>query len=1091
MQKTLKFMLIGLGGLVAMAAVALAVFVLTFDPNDYKPLIIEQVKEKKRRTLDIAGDVRLAFWPKIGADLGRISLSERNGSKPFASVGRARVFVAVMPLLKKRLVIDTIYLDDVQANIVRYADGTTNFDDLLSEEESEEITFDIDGVVVRNATVNLTDEKNKRHVSIDGMTFKTGHIAKGEPVELETQFHVVSDNPKTDAQMRLEGRLLADTERKLFIAKNLDAAVQGAVDKVSDLDLKISGDLEARLETGELLLDGLKFAAKAYLDGRPLAVDLATPILTVRKDEVSSKDVSLAFTQGQGENILTARLAIDDIQGSPKAFQSSGVAGEISGKQGARTLSGKFSSPITGNLETQVFELPKLAGNVDIKDPALPNGTARIAFDLNARADLKQKLAAATLTVNIDGSNVKGRLDVTGFDRPNVKFDLSADQLDLNKLLGKAQQAAKPASGKPGDLSALKNVLAQGNINIGSVFYERYRIVNLVATLRADGQALTVNPLSLRLDDSQIKGQLGIRHLDKPLYTFDLDIDRLDVDRYLPKDDGKPQSDQALDLSALKAINAEGSLRIGNLKSDQINASNVRIDVKADGDKLRVDPLSMKIDDSQIRGNVSVSQFTSPVFGFDLDIDRLDANRYLAAGGSPSAAPKKPLDLSVLRQVKAHGNLRVRDLKYDRYQIAGLRVGLNADGQKLSISPFSARIDDSTVNATLGVSRFENPVFSFDVDIDRLDADRYVTQSQPAAKSADDTPIDLTLLKTLNASGEAKLGWLKLANVKTSNVKVTLKAADGQVALAPFSADLYQGAMAGALHVDARATPAITLKQDMKNITIGPLLVDAIHNDMLDGRGTLSLDIQTQGATVGALKKNLAGSAVISLVDGAIKGFDLAGTIREVKTKLNVFKAQGNLGADRQKKTDFSEMKASFAIKNGVAHNEDLAIKAPLFRITGSGDIDIGNEKINYLAKPTVVATLKGQGGAELEALNGMTIPVKITGSFADLRYAPDFAAIGTALAQRNLLGNVAGGKGDTVQKLLSGDKAGALESLVGRNKETSAQTPTSTVSEGAASTTTMTEQPAAEPSQLEQQPKRKLTPEEKARKKLNKLLGL
>ena len=39
-------------------------------------------------------------------------------------------------------------------------------------------------------------------------------------------------------------------------------------------------------------------------------------------------------------------------------------------------------------------------------------------------------------------------------------------------------------------------------------------------------------------------------------------------------------------------------------------------------------------------------------------------------------------------------------------------------------------------------------------------------------------------------------------------------------------------------------------------------------------------------------------------------------------------------------------MTASFAIKNGVAHNEDLDVKAPLFRIGGGGDIDIGNSRL-------------------------------------------------------------------------------------------------------------------------------------------------
>src|SRR3989338_3766174 len=770
MNKLVKYSLIGVGSLVALVLVAVAIIAATFNPNDYKPLIVNMVKEKKQRTLNIEGDIKLAFWPKLGADLGKVSISEHNGDKEFASMQSARVFVAVMPLLKKELVIDTIYVDGVKANIVRFKYGTTNFDDLLTKEETEEIKFDIDGVVVSNAAASLTDEMGNRHINIDNLNLKTGHIAKGEPIDLDAQLHVQGDNPKMNAKVQVKGSLLADTEHKRFLAKNLDAALQGDVDRASGLDLKLSGDLEAKPETTELLLDGLKLAAKASLDGQALSLELAAPSLIVQKDEVSGKNVSLVFTRGSGADVLSAKLAINDIKGSPKAFESSGIAGEISGKQGARTLSGKFSSPITGNLETQVFELPKLAGNVDVKDPALPNGAAKIGFDLNARADLKQKNASARLSVNIDGSNVKGTLDVAGFDKPNVKFDLTADQLDLNKLLGTQKQAAS----KPADLSALKSVLAQGSISIGSVVYDKYRIANLAAKVKADGQALTVNPLSLKLDDSQIKGSVGISHFEKPLYFFDLDIDRIDADRYMPAGSGKPAATgpvQPLDLSALKAFNAAGSLRIGSLKYGKVQSSNIRIDLKA-------------------------------------------------------------------------------------------------DGEKLDVSPFSAKIDDSQVKAVLGITPFQNPQFSFDVDIDKLDADRYLTKKEPAATAQGDTPIDLSALKTLNASGEARLGWLKVANVKTSNVRLGVKADAGLVALAPFSADLYQGSMAGSLNVDARATPAISLKQEMKGVAVGPLLVDAINNDMLEGKGTVSVDVKTQGATVGALKKALNGNAAINLADG-------------------------------------------------------------------------------------------------------------------------------------------------------------------------------------------------------------------------------
>jgi AsmA protein len=952
MKKLIKYGLFGLGGVVALLILVVAVIAATFNPNDYKPLVVKMVKDKKERTLNIEGDIKLAFWPKIGANLGKVSISEHKSDKEFASIQSAQVALAVLPLLKKQLVVDTIYIDGAKANIVKYKDGTTNFDDLLSkEEESEEIKFDVDGVKVTNSAVAYTDEGSGAQYALSKFNLTSGHIALAEPIDLTTDFSIKANQPAVSANVKVKGNFLADPENKHFFAKGLDATITGDLLGGKDVSITASGDIDAKPETREFLVDSLKLALNGQFSGAKITLDLNAPELIAKKDEVTGKKVTVNLTQDKAGDTLKANLVLADIKGSPKALQSSGISGDISGKQGARSIDGKFSSPFQGNLENLIFDLPKLAGNVDIKDPALPNGAAKVGFALSLHTDAKQEQINSKFNLNVDATKLNGDVAVNSFKKPNVKFNINADTLDLNKLLGSSKsKKAEPASNKPADLSALKNMLLDGKINIGNLIYDKYRLSGLNVNVKADGEKLTLSGLNVKLDDSNIKGNFGISHFAKPLYTFDVDIDQIDADRYVGASDNSAPSkaaskgdDKPLDLSALKALNADGSLRIGNLKYGKTKASNVRIDLKA-------------------------------------------------------------------------------------------------DGQKLSLNPLAAKVDDSQVNANIGITRFHDPIYSFNLNIDKLDADKYITKSdQPATKSSGDTPIDLSALKKLNASGEAKIGWLKLANVKTQNVNIGLKAADGIATVSPFAANLYQGSMDGLLKVDARSTPSITFKQSMKNIAIGPLLVDAINNDMLEGKGTLNVDVTTTGNTVSALKKGLAGKSTVNLADGAIKGIDIPGTLRDIKSKVALFQDKSSIGADEKKKTDFSELSASFDIKNGVAHNEDLTMKAPILRLAkgdSRGDIDIGNETINYLAKPTIVKSLKGQGGADLDSLAGLSIPVKITGTFSAPKYGMDFAAIGAAMAKSNLLDKVGGEKGTAVKELLGdGDKTKALESLLGKKK--------------------------------------------------------
>jgi len=890
MNKILKYGAIALAGLIVLVLIVVGIVAATFNPNDYKPMVVKMVQEKKQRTLNIEGDIKLAFWPKIGANLGRISISEHKSDKEFAAVEGLKVSLALLPLLKKELIVDTIYVDGARANIVRYEDGTTNYDDLLSEDESEseQIKFDVDGVIVTNSAVTYTDLQANNEINLSKFNLETGHVALASPFDVATDFELSAKEPALNIAAKIKGNFMADPEQKHFVAKGLDANVQGDFAGGKEVVVKLNGDVDAKPENMEFLVDGLKLAMTGNFAGAKVAVDLAAPKLVVQEDEVSGKEASLSLTQEKGSDSIKANLVLADVKGSPKALQSSGISGDIAAKQGARTVQGKFSSPFSGNLEQLIFDLPKLAGNLDVKDPALPGGAMKGDFALKLHADVKQEQVKSDFNLAIDTTKLNGDVAVAGFKKPNIKFNLNADTLDLNKLLGqpsaKTEKAADSGPAKPTDLSALKDLLLEGKVSIGSILYDKYLLTGLNMGIKADGERLNVSPFAVKLDESQVKGSFGISRFAKPIYHFDVDIDKLDADRYIAKSEDKPAA----------------------------------------------------------------------------------------------------------------------------------------------------------------------------------------TDSKPAA----DTPIDLTALKAINADGELRIGWLNLANVKSTNVRIKLKADDGVAQLAPFSANLYEGAMNGSLQVDARATPQIAFKQNMTGIAIGPLLVDAINNDMLSGKGNLNLDVKTSGATVNTLKKSLNGTAGLNLADGAVKGIDIAGTIRGYKDKLSSLKGQASVEGDKTQKTDFSEMSATFNIKNGVAHNDDLNMKAPLFRITGSGDIDIGNETIDYLAKPTVVKTLAGQGGAGLDELSGVTIPVKLTGTFAKPKYALDFAGVATAIAKKKVIDKVGGENGEAVQKLLEGDAAGGLEGLLKKKTE---PTPAEKTTE-----------PATTPP-AEEQPSSK---EDKVKEKLDKLLG-
>ncbi len=240
-----------------------------------------------------------------------------------------------------------------------------------------------------------------------------------------------------------------------------------------------------------------------------------------------------------------------------------------------------------------------------------------------------------------------------------------------------------------------------------------------------------------------------------------------------------------------------------------------------------------------------------------------------------------------------------------------------------------------------------------------------------------------------------------MRGLKLAEVNAQLNAANGKVAVAPHSAKLYEGTISGELAVDANKNH-ITLKEQLQNVSVGPILRDFAEQDRLEGKGNIALDVTTAGASVNAMKRALGGTAKVNLRDGAIKGINLGEIIRKARSALggSPSAADGQSAGDKTQQTDFSELSASFTIKNGIAHNEDLDAKAPLFRLGGAGDINIPESSLNYLVKASIVATSKGQGGKERDDVAGLTVPVRLTGTFDNLKYEVDYKGLAGAAAK-------------------------------------------------------------------------------------------
>lgn len=559
---------------------------------------------------------------------------------------------------------------------------------------------------------------------------------------------------------------------------------------------------------------------------------------------------------------------------------------------------------------------------------------------------LSGKIAANT--VEIDGAKA------TLIKRKNGR-------LNIDDLLARGEKDDKDAKGGAGEGEPLR-------IDIAGI-----KIANAQLTWRDEKAGSTTTVSGLDLATGRVQADTGNK-----IYLIDalalaakgkLDADSFDIKLQAPRiriETGKSSGDDVT-LSAVLS----GAQRSVDAK---LRFSGIEGGAQA----LRVAKLALELDaksgETSIKGGLS-SALTADLEHRTAALEKLSGELIVAH----PQMPMKQLTLPVSGRVKA-------DL--ERLSAAG---------------SISTRFDESRVALKFDIPKFAPLALSFDLDVDQLNVDKYLPPKNEAAGSgagagAGDGKVDFSALKGLNLNGAAKIGSLQFSNIKAREIKLRMKAANGRLVVAPHTATLYGGSLAGSLTLDANGN-AVAVKEKLSGVNINPLMKDAVDKDVIEGRGSVALDVTARGATVGAMKKALAGSASLSLKDGAVKGINLAQSLRELKAKFSG--AQDAVQQAKQTdKTDFTELTASFRIAGGVAHNDDLSAKSPFLRLAGSGDIDIGNENVNYLANASVVATAGGQGAKDLQYLKGVTVPVRVTGPFDKISYKIEFGDLARQAAK-------------------------------------------------------------------------------------------
>lgn len=382
------------------------------------------------------------------------------------------------------------------------------------------------------------------------------------------------------------------------------------------------------------------------------------------------------------------------------------------------------------------------------------------------------------------------------------------------------------------------------------------------------------------------------------------------------------------------------------------------------------------LDHMRVTGNIDgTTSGARPVVKADLKVSELNLNTYLGTGAGAETKPRRPAR------------------EPDARQSAPARQAPAATDQ---------------------------PPQSIEDLLERQSGPR--VKGYTAREGWSDEPIDVALLKLVDADAKLSLGRLLVRDIEVGQSDLRLDLKNGVAKTIFDRVELYDGTGRGQITIDGRNNAAgIAASIVVDGISAEPLLKDAAAIDWLSGKGKLTLATTSTGASQRQLVAGLNGKASFVFTDGSIRGFNVAKAMRGLQ--------QGrltSLSSTPAEKTDFSELSASFDIVNGVATNQDLQMMSPLLRVTGNGRIMMPERKVDYTVNPKLVAALSGQGGET--GLGGLQVPIRIVGPWDKPDVAPDLSKIDAGQAVKAV---------EEIGKRLKGKDAGqVVDELFGKDSK-------------------------------------------------------
>ncbi|MCL2458780.1 MAG: AsmA family protein [Desulfobulbus sp.] len=495
--------------LVALAAVLVVgavVAVKSVDLDKVKEMLTTQVKTATGRTLTISGplELHLGLSPSVGAK--GITLSNPPGAtRPeMVKIGGFEMEMALIPLLKKEIVVNRLILSSPDILVETEANGPGNLDFTVPAQPGEvkpteqkqsasgesAFRFTINELKMTNASIAWHDRATKKTeaVKVRELTLQPDR-ANADLLALRLLAEVLGHNLELKGSIGGPQAMLGHKPWPLNLTIQLPAATVQVEGAVANLTAASGINLKTTVQGAELV-EVLRLAKL----NQPLPASIGPFKISARLQEGDKRfdltEISAEIGQA-GLVLLNATGTVKDLAGAltvdiPVTITSDNPA--AAAKLAGIEYAGKGPVKLSGRLQG--------------------GGAAWKMADIKASAG---------------SSDLSGNLGVQLAGRPKVVGKLSSKAINTGDFLpapapggasGKTPATAAKAKGDgrvfPNDplpVEALRSVDADLSLQIGQLIHDTIQLTDVAATIQLNNGRLAIKPLRLGVAGGAIDGE--------------------------------------------------------------------------------------------------------------------------------------------------------------------------------------------------------------------------------------------------------------------------------------------------------------------------------------------------------------------------------------------------------------------------------------------------------------------------------------------------------------------------------------------------------------------------------------------------------